>query len=120
MKIKEFYTKKGPLGKTMLEIGLEEIKPIDEAIKIYEEQDLFFEKAYDLSISSLHNIYGFMESKYREYYDKLTEENDYETRKELIKYQHETVTKLTKEIIKRQRKRANAKENYRRIENGTI
>ena len=111
-RIELFYTEKGIKKKSALDFGLEQIELFDELTNDYESREIFFEETYNLTIGALNGLYKVMDEQYRLFYDELTEYNDFETREKLKEYHHEVVTILTDEIIKRKRKRANAREKF--------
>lgn len=109
-RIKIFYTTYGPIGRSVLDIRMDEIKQAEEVIEVYERDDLFEPEIFRMPVTILESIYDMMDGQFRDFYDEIVKTNS--GRKDLLLYHHEAVDILTKEIIKKKRQYYKSKGKY--------
>jgi hypothetical protein len=103
-----FYTRKGVIGKTALELGLGQIAYLDEDIKRCESEGVFEPEIYKLRTNILEGLYNAMDTQYREFYE-LTNGI---LREEVKQFHHDVVTQMTEELIERKKQAHEARRKY--------
>jgi len=118
-RIRMFYTGEGIVGKSALELGLEQLEPFDNLIEQYEEQGLFEPDLFRLPVVITEALYKVMDEYYHGFYNELKKKGNKEMLGELIAYHHDVVSTLTEEIITRKKRYFEARGKYFRRKNET-
>ena len=111
-RIRMFYTGEGIVGKSALELGLEQLEPFDNLIEQYEEQGLFEPDLFRLPVVITEALYKVMDEYYHGFYNELKKKGNKEMLGELIAYHHDVVSTLTEEIITRKKRYFEARGKY--------
>ena len=111
-RIRMFYTGEGIVGKSALELGLEQLQPFDNLIEQYEKQGLFELELFGMPVVITEALYKVMDEYYRKFYNELKREKNHEMLNELISYHHDVVSTLTEEIVARKKRYFEARRKY--------